>query len=138
MIEPQAVIDRARTWLGVPFLHQGRTRHGADCLGFIAAVMAELGSFTLLDHLPRNYGRMPQQLLPDGLAELTHRIDLQPGAICTIQFPMTDFPSHAGIFTGESLIHCYEAERQVIEHGYRAPWTNRTASIWALPLVVYQ
>lgn len=138
MIQPQQVIDQAREWLGVRFLHQGRSRSGADCLGFIAALMAELGSYTLLDHLPRNYGRMPQRLLPDGLEDLTYQIPLQPAAVCTIQFPKAQFPSHAGIFTGESFIHCYEAQKKIVEHGYRGPWVARTKTIWALPLVIYQ
>jgi cell wall-associated NlpC family hydrolase len=138
MIEPCAVIAQAREWLGVPFLHQGRSRNGCDCLGFIAACLAELGSAALLEHLPRAYGRMPQKLLIDGLEELSREIPLQPAAIVTIKFPRTEFPSHAAIFTGDTLIHCFESERKVVEHGYREPWIRRTASIWAAPLVAYQ
>lgn len=137
MILPSNLIDQARAWLGVPFLHQGRTRHGADCLGYISALLAELGSQTFLTYLPKTYGRGPQSLLLEGLTRLTREIPLQPAALVLIQWPMTSDASHAGIYTGESLIHCTEENRKVVEHGYRDPWVRRTVSVWALPLVQY-
>lgn len=137
MIDAQAVIDNAREWLGVPFLHQGRSRHGADCLGFIAACLNELGSHVFLDYLPRNYARNPQALLMTGLNELTREIELQPAALIVIKFPLHAYPSHAAIYTGASMIHCDQASRGVVEHGYREPWLKRTTSIWALPGVMY-
>lgn len=138
MIAPQDVIEQAREWVGVKFLHQGRTRHGADCLGFIAAVLAELGSRGFLDHLPHNYARDPNVLLLERLPEVSREIELQPAALLLIQFPQAKVPSHAAIYTGVSMIHCYEIEGEVVEHTYGKPWTTRTKSIWALPLVTYQ
>lgn len=137
MIAPAAVIAQARSWVGVPFLHQGRTRFAADCLGYIAAMMAELDSFTLLERLPWAYSRMPQRELADGIALVCRPIDLQPAALVLIQWPRTGFASHAGIYTGENLIHCSAPDGKVVEHGYGRPWTHRTASVWALPLVRY-
>lgn len=138
MIAPQAVIDQAREWVGVKFLHQGRTRFGADCLGFIAALMAELGSRGFLDNLPHNYARDPNALLLERLPDVSRQIELQPAALLLIQFPRAKLPSHAGIFTGKSIIHCYQIEGEVVEHTYGEPWIARTKSIWALPLVTYQ
>lgn len=140
MIEAAALIANAREWSDarVKFLHQGRSRHGADCLGFIAACLAELQSMTFIEYLPKNYGRAPQTLLIDGLHQLCRQIPLQPAALILFQWPKTPFPSHAGIYTGENLIHSFQAEGRVIEHGYRGPWVNRTAGIWALPEVIYE
>ena len=137
MIAPETVIAQARDWCGVRFLHQGRSRFGADCLGFLAAMMAELGSMTFIRYLPANYGRDPQALLLEGLANLTREIPLQPGALVLIQWPHAKHPSHAGIFTGENFIHCTQSEGRVLEQGYRGPWVKRTAGVWALPEVTY-
>lgn len=138
MITPTALIAQARLWLGVRFLHQGRTRVGCDCLGYIAGLMAELGSNVALQCLPINYARAPGNRVISTLEAISREIPLQPGALILIRWPQSPYPSHAGIFTGENLIHCTEGERRVIEHGYREPWVRRTASIWALPEVQYQ
>jgi cell wall-associated NlpC family hydrolase len=137
VISTAEVIDNARSWLGVRFLHQGRSRYGADCLGFIAAMLHELGSDVFLTHLPHNYARSPQSLLIDGLTQLTCEIPLQAGALVLIKWPQTTDPSHAALYTGTSLIHCFATQGKVLEHGYRGPWVARTASVWALPLVSY-
>lgn len=138
MISTAQVIENARTWLGVRFVHQGRSRHGVDCLGFVAAMMHELGSDVFLDHLPVNYARSPQASLTPGLQAVTCEIPLQPGALIIVQWANTPCPSHAAIYTDtNTLIHCNSIHRKVIEHGYRGPWVTRTASIWALPLVTY-
>jgi cell wall-associated NlpC family hydrolase len=138
MIAAQAVIDQARQWRGVKFLHQGRTRFGADCLGFVAGVCAELGSHVPMANLPINYGRSPQTLLAETLTRLCRQIPLQPAALILLQWPLTPYGSHAGIYTGENMIHSFQAEGKVVEHGYRGPWVKRTVSIWALPEVIYQ
>jgi len=137
MIAPRAVIDQARAWVGVPFLHQGRTRNGADCLGFIAACLNELGSDIFLRYLPTNYARAPQSLLIDGMMHLTRQIDLEPAALMLIQFPLQAHPAHAAIYTGESMIHTDQMIGRVVEHSYGGQWVARTKSIWAIPLVTY-
>lgn len=134
---PSDVAAEARTWVGVPFLHQGRSRSGVDCIGFVASVSAALGSRVFMDALPSNYARAAQARLVDGLAMHTRQIPLQVGAVVLIKWPFEEHASHAAIYTGESLIHCYEAERSVIEHGYSIPWPHRTTSVWAMPGVTY-
>lgn len=138
MIAVDQLVAEAREWVGVPFVHQGRSRFGADCLGFIAATLAELGSRVLLDHLPNNYGRNPQALLIEGLTDLCQQIDIEPGVLLLFQFPQAPLPSHAAIYSGESIIHAFERERKIVETGYGAPWTKLFHSAWAMPLVVYR
>lgn len=127
----------ARTWVGVPFLHQGRSKSGVDCIGFVASVGAALGNHVFMDALPHNYARAPQARLVDGLAMYSSQVPLQAGAVLLIKWPFDKDASHAAIYTGESIIHCFEAERKVVEHGYSIPWPNRTVSIWAMPGVIY-
>lgn len=137
MITQQAVIDQARSWVGVKYQHQGRTRMGCDCIGFIAAFMAELDSWTLIHNLPIDYARDPQSLLSDGLTALTSQIGLVPGSLILFKFPKAEHASHAAIYTGDSMIHAHEPNKQVVEHGYRGPWLKYTNSIWSLPMVTY-
>lgn len=110
---------------------------GCDCLGFIAACMAELDSWALIHNLPPDYARNPQSLLIDGLNSLTQEISLQAGCLILFQFPKSEHPSHAAIYTGESMIHAHEPDGKVVEHGYRGRWPKYTKSHWALPLVTY-
>jgi cell wall-associated NlpC family hydrolase len=138
VIPADAVIAQAREWVGVPFLHQGRSRFGADCLGFIAAMLAELGSPVGLRLLPLNYSRSPGPKVLEVLTSNCRNIALQPAALLAIEFPLAKFPSHAAIYTGVSIIHCDQLSGGVREVAYGQPWTSRTKSIWALPLVVYQ
>jgi cell wall-associated NlpC family hydrolase len=138
MIEPAEVIEHARTWVGVRFLHQGRSRNGADCLGFIAGMMAELGVTTPLEFLPKNYARNPQSLLRITLGSMTREIPLQPAAFVLIKFPFAKEAGHGAIYTGTSLIHSFAGVGRVVEHGYGQPWLKRTDSIWAVPLVMYE
>jgi cell wall-associated NlpC family hydrolase len=42
-VEPNAIIAAARSWLGVPWRHQGRTRQGVDCAGLVVLVGRGLG-----------------------------------------------------------------------------------------------
>jgi cell wall-associated NlpC family hydrolase len=32
------IVSAARSWLGVPWRHQGRTRQGVDCAGLVVLV----------------------------------------------------------------------------------------------------
>lgn len=137
MISGHDVIVAARGWLGVPFLHQGRSRHGVDCIGFVASLCAELGAPVCLNNLPHNYARNPQALLADAVRMLAKPAELVPGVLVLIKWPIADHASHVGIYTGTSMIHCYEAVGRVVEHGYSVPWPKRTVSVWQIPGVTY-
>jgi cell wall-associated NlpC family hydrolase len=39
----QLIINKAREYLGTPYKHQGRTKHGLDCIGLIRIPFADLG-----------------------------------------------------------------------------------------------
>jgi cell wall-associated NlpC family hydrolase len=140
LIDVDELIAQARSWLGVPYLHQGRSRNGADCLGFLACMLAELGSRTFLDALPNNYPRNPQSILAVAAPKLATPLEVEvPGALVLFQFPLTKYPSHAGILTRDgTFIHTFEPVKRVVEVGYRAPWPARARSVWAAPLVMYQ
>jgi cell wall-associated NlpC family hydrolase len=56
-----SLVDQARTYLGTPWKHRGRSRKGIDCAGIVVCSYADLG-VTLPDI--ERYGREPHR---DGL-----------------------------------------------------------------------
>lgn len=137
MVPASAVVAQAREWVGVRFLHQGRERTGADCIGCIAGILSELDLMLALSELPNNYARAPQAELMQACERLCTPSDLRPGVLLLIKLPLTAYPSHAAIYTGFSMIHSDGMRGRIVEHGYGRPWTTRTHSIWALPGVDY-
>lgn len=135
---PADIVAAARDWKGVPFLHQGRSRHGVDCIGFIAAMCAELGISKWLELLPHNYARNPQAQLSAALhAHASLSYHLQPGIVLLIKWPKSEHASHCAIYTGESMIHSYQRLGAVKEHSYDEVWQRMTDSAWLIPGVNY-
>ena len=56
-VTPDMIVAEARTWLGVLWRHQGRTRAGIDCVGLLVCVARALG---LSDYDSTGYGRHAQ------------------------------------------------------------------------------
>lgn len=113
------VIEAARTWLGVRWAHQGRSRAGVDCVGLVIMVArACRGSqFDVLD-----YPRLAQdeRMLRTADEVLVRRAsvdDLQAGDVVILRYHQQ---RHMGIvapyvFGGLSLIHAYAPARKVVE-----------------------
>lgn len=129
------VVDEARKLIGTPYRHQGRSRYGVDCVGFVVLVMERLA--TLPADLERaNYGRLPKaELIEKTRAYCTPLMVLEPGALLLMRWPGEKDAGHAGIYTGEDrlMIHAYGVLQRVVEHGYRGAWVRITHSIWRLP-----
>lgn len=131
MIAGEKFAELARAWVGVPFLHQGRTRRGVDCIGFVCALLDDAGECELIRHLPVNYSRAPQAELLEGLKRNAVRLPGPvPGAVALIKWPRSKHPSHVGIIAGANIIHSYQRVGRVVEHGFREPWPARTDSFW--------
>jgi cell wall-associated NlpC family hydrolase len=133
-----AVVSEARTWVGVPFRHQGRDRSGVDCIGLPIVVLRQLG---VPEFEPsRDYPRAPNDdtlLHKHFLRFCTPLPDAVPG--CAIALKAQRTFMHVAILTDtDTLIHVLEKHGQVIEHGFRGMWKTRFASgNWALPGVRY-
>lgn len=105
------IVDTAREWIGVPWRHQGTTRAGVDCGGFIIGVAADLG----ID-------------LPIEMRHQTSRRDIFKVASdhgflrCKRKIGCVAFSSdknrlmHCGIVSGKtSWIHASALRRKVVE-----------------------
>lgn len=130
------LITEARRWVGRPFLHQGRTWDGVDCIGLVVAVCKNVGVLAP-DFDTGIYGRMPaNDMLQARIANHCTRLDTAlPGSLLVIKW--TREASHVAICTGETMIHSYERMGRVVEHGYRGRWVKMTSSAWAFPGIDY-
>jgi len=112
------IIELARSYLGVRWLHQGRGRNGIDCAGLVIVVGNEL---KLIDYDTADYQRRTS-----GHAFLHHfqmnmkRIPLpeaRPGDV--MLFRDAQFPCHSVILGWKdqemTMIHAHAPHRKVVE-----------------------
>lgn len=132
-----SVIGIARSFIGVPFLHQGRSRAGVDCLGLVICTLQEQGILPP-NFERRDYARHPStnDQLTEGVARYCTRLEQpQPGCMLTLAWHRN--PPHVALYSErDTLIHA-DARRgveRVVEHGYRGPWRRLRAVAWALPM----
>ena len=118
----------ARTWLGVPFRHQGRTRQGVDCGGLLLCVAADAGLDVIA---PATYSLSPDpQMIADTLHANCSNIpisDINPGDV--LLFSFAGEPRHVGIaseLAGKpAVIHAWAKPGKVVEHRIDATWRAR-------------
>ena len=134
MITPEQFVAEARTWLGVPFRHQGRTRHGVDCIGLVLCVRRAFGPFDPPAARNVRYRRNPQAQLLQGIEGTCIRLQQpEPGCLAMIQWPHQEHAAHVAILTPGTIIHAYAKCGQVIETTYGNPWVRWTTSLWRIP-----
>lgn len=120
------VTAAARSYLGVPWRHQGRSREGIDCAGLVIKVAHELGLF---DFDTADYSRQAKDETMLALCR-EHLVDValagaRPGDVPVMRFGTN---RHIGIFGdyvhgGLSLIHAYSNHpRRVVEHRFGDDW----------------
>jgi hypothetical protein len=121
----------------VPFLHQGRSRLGVDCIGYVACVLEALQVLPpgAEKGLPK-YAREPGPGLEQAMERLFVRCPRESAHLILIRWPYAKYPAHSAVCTGPTLIHCYATLGRVLEHGYREPWQSQTASAWRVPGVL--
>lgn len=104
--------EAALKYIGVPFMHQGRTRRGLDCVGLLALSMRDCGY--VVENIP-SYGRQPADgklraaLEPYGLVELDRPPAIDDVIVASLR---PGGPAvHIGIVTahphGLGVVHTY-------------------------------
>jgi len=132
------LVAAARSYTGVRWHHQGRTRAGLDCVGLIICVLRDLG---LSDYDVGGYGALPDGTMSKVLRE---RCILQspgtepaPGMIAEMRFEV--LPQHLGFIVpyhlgGVSLLHVMSLHpRKVTEHRLDDVWRRRIAALYRIP-----
>lgn len=139
--ERRALITAARSLLGTPWKHQGRTTRGTDCIGYVGMAMAMVRQ---IPPPPIGYGRQPtQRRLRAGLVERFGepvKRDPIPADLVTIKWGKHGEERHLALVTdhpsyGIGLIHADNTAcggGRVVEHGVDAWWRSRIVEVWAL------
>jgi len=128
------IIRIARSTIGTPFKHQGRSLSGMDCVGLPLYVASTLGvEYT---DVP-GYSRRPSggKLEDTFDAHVTSGIlvrvgihEMEPGDFLMMRF--SGQPQHLAIYTGENIIHSYEAVGKVCEHRMDTTWSSRIVRVY--------
>lgn len=142
-----ALVDQARTWIGVPYLHQGRNRFGVDCVGFPRAVYLELGADMPTDF--RAYGeeadpemllsRLREALGPEAKAAPVRFSDLRSGDIVLFHFPHVKTPRHLAIIAdraggGWNFIESNGNQGRVVERRLDDRYLARVTHLFRRPV----
>lgn len=128
--ERTAFIAAARSQVGRPFKHRGRTDSGVDCLGVVALALRAVGRDP---EDARLYGRHPEPEAEQLRASMRLHFgepvtDLQPGDVVLMRWYRQ--PNHVAVvgdyvLGGLSLIHALAQTQRVVEHRLAAPWPDR-------------
>jgi len=130
------IIEKAREYLGTPFVHQGRLKGiGVDCIGLIVGVASELKLFEY-DHAvyPRySDGTLLMAHMRKVFVEISPD-ERQPGdvVIYWVQ-PHTKHPQHVGIVTDIGILHTYDIVKRVVETHTHQRWEDRVTHAFQWP-----
>lgn len=136
----ELAIQEARSWIDVPYRHQGRSKKwGCDC----AAVVSAIGKVLQIPHEdPRGYSKIPRPWeMRRVLDQYLEQIDItkaQPGDVLVMDFGFGI--QHVGILTpGDRLVHCNnrlkrgELRGKVVEHKLTGKWERRIVYAYRFP-----
>lgn len=124
----------ARQWLGVPFVHQGRTEWALDCVGLlvVAARGAGIPIQDRTDYPPTPNADALDQRLQEQLGAPISKDSLRPGDVVTIKFKGQ--PCHVGIIgwfeNRMTVIHTSFGVGRVTEHGINDKWLRRIHRVY--------
>lgn len=133
------IVAEARTHVGTPWVHQGRTPgHGLDCAGLVIVVARSLG-LVAEDFDVNGYTPAPDGSMLRWCDEHMQRLrDLELGAVLVLA--TRDQPQHLGIVGdylhgGWSLIHACNAAKppRVIETRLMFATNMRLRGIYCMP-----
>jgi cell wall-associated NlpC family hydrolase len=134
------IVAAARDYIGVPFVHQGRSRFGLDCLGLLVRVAHDcdlrLNGAPLWLRDEGGYGHYPDAdyLRAQLEAVLQPAKTLFAGGVVLMRHDCT--ARHLGVVGdyaaggGLSLIHAYAPAKAVVEHRLDDEWRARIVAKW--------
>lgn len=119
------VVEAARQYIGIKFYHQGRTKHGIDCVGLLLAVGRDIG-LELEDYPTYTTAVEPEKFIHyiESQTDPLPKTPIRHGNIVLLRQAM--YPMHCGIITKDKgrtqLIHA-SVSRGVTETTYD-PWAR--------------
>lgn len=133
--ELAAFVASARSCLGVPFRHQGRSRRGLDCAGLFAFAVSDIGkpyyNVEAYSREPNNNGL--RLAVVANLGPAIPRDQMRHGDIALMTF--ANEPCHVGIITdyplgGFALLHTFAQVKKVVEHRMDQEWLDRIVEVY--------
>lgn len=119
----EQIIAEARSWLGVPFRHHGRTRLGVDCVGLLVCVF---GAVIGIREGCLSYGMRPtSEFAFSQIRKFATRItpsEAGPGDV--VQMNYDGRSVHFGILSEVGIIHSTIKTRAVVEHALESSTIN--------------
>lgn len=127
-------IAEVRSWVGVPWVHQGRNRHGVDCVGLVICAAQNLG---LSDFDTRAYGRAPvgEYLTRMSNELMIRKATADPGDVLLMR--LSRFPQHFAVLVEPGrIVHARGEDGRVVETNIPGAWWRRVVGIYAIPGVL--
>ncbi len=123
----EEMVAAAREYLGTPFRHQGRLLGvGVDCAGVVVHAVRSCGIDVddVVGYGPTpNKGLLEQTLESHSALINVNKTEIASGDILLMSFARE--PQHLAIFTGDGIVHAYEAAGKCCEHGLDHAWRSR-------------
>lgn len=143
MTSTSEIVDLARSWIGVAYVHQASSQAGTDCLGVLRGIWREL------------YGDEPEavpayspdwsetdgeeRLLAAASRHMTPvaRADMAPGDALVFRMRAGSVAKHLGILARApeghfTFIHAY-SRHGVVESPLTEAWARRIAGVFRFP-----
>lgn len=130
------IVDEARTWLGVPWVHQGRSRDGIDCAGLAQQVAAAVRgyAFDITNYAAQATDETMLALCAEHMDSVRLNA-MEPGDIVVVRFGdqrhmglIGDYPHGVEL----SLIHASTYFNKVVEHRLDGVWRRRCLAAFRL------
>lgn len=123
-----ALIQAARSYLGVPFRHCGADREGVDCVGLILAAMREAG---MGDYRPRPYARGDFSRLLKEIERFAAPREGMPEPGDLLVMRVKGELTHCALVTDDGrIIHADERRGRVVENRLTAEFLVRVAVVY--------
>lgn len=133
------IIAAARSAIGTPFAHQGRTAGKClDCAGLLIHVAGLLDVQTTD---AGGYARRPSGGLLESMLDMQtgiERVTGQPQAGDLLLMRFMGQPQHLAVCAGETIVHAYEAVGKVCEHNFSPSWRSRVVRVYRFKELNYE
>jgi cell wall-associated NlpC family hydrolase len=129
LAQPAAdVVREARTFIGTPWVHQGRSRQGLDCLGLASLVARNTRGYTfdVLNYQAQATDETMLQLCRQHMLPVP-AVARQPGDVVVIRYGNQRHMAIVGDHpvVGElTLIHASSVHGRVVEHRLDSRWAR--------------
>lgn len=128
------IVKTARSFIGVPFVHQGRSEFGIDCIG-LAAVIADALGIEYEDDTTYTRTSPKKYTIEEKFSTYLTKVEkpFQLGDFVSFWIRKSKYPQHVGIISKLdplSMVHTHAGVKRVVEHPLNDWWLKRVSGVW--------